>query len=401
MLRTLATLAPLLALCWAGPGLAEAGRRVSLRKCCGESEVLDSRLQCVAAGAGQGEQQRAGLRVNVTNMSDKQSLPHPVQLDTSQPVPCRGEEIYFKFTIWAFGDSLYLVDTFTNEPSTLDSACVEVAGAGPGGAELQLLARRCAACPPGQPCLNLCCAGGLVLADSACVAPDPGTAAATLPGNYTGLTTELLCGPRQIFQYRSDLWSVSSRGAVIDGAEYSLNKYCIDPAERVARVCHDQEEDDLRKTAKIVVMSVSVVCIVLIIIINCSVEELRTNHVTAIKIPFFFFLALSFSIVVVSSSFHDVFVNSSSCIVLGLLLQFSALSIFFWLTCLSVDVWLRFRKIQDFSAAEVSRNHLYYTLSILGPATVTIITLVLQFAADPDTANYIHPRLDLKQFRYI
>ena len=137
MLRTPATLAPLLALCWAGPELAAvAGPRVSLRKCCGEGEVLNSRLRCVAAGAGRGEQQ-SSLLVNVTNMSDKQSQEHPVQLHTSQPLPCVGEEIYFKFTIWAFGDSLYLVDTFTNEPSTLDSACVEVAGAGagPGGGE--------------------------------------------------------------------------------------------------------------------------------------------------------------------------------------------------------------------------------------------------------------------------
>ena len=58
-----------------------------------------------------------------------------------------------------------------------------------------------------------------------------------------------------------------------------------------------------------------------------------------------------------------------------------------------MDVWLRFRKIHDFRATEVSRNRLYYSVSILGPALITILTMILQFVADPETTAYIHPRL--------
>merc|ERR1712110_1222044 len=161
----------------------------------------------------------------------------------------------------------------------------------------------------------------------------------------------------------------------------------------LAMVCWNKTPS-AEATALLIVMSISIVCIVIIIVCNCASDELRNNHVTAIKIPFFFFLALSFLIVVVRNKFHEnLLTNTSGCIITGLLLQFSALSIFFWLTCLSVDVWLRFRKIHDFRATEVSRNHLYYSVSILGPAIITIVTMILQFVEDHEEAGYIHPSI--------
>ena len=162
--------------------------------------------------------------------------------------------------------------------------------------------------------------------------------------------------------------------------------------EQTVIMCGHQ---DILSTARIIVMSISIVCIVILIICNCACDELRNNHVTAIKIPFLFFLTLSFVIEVIRNEFFPSLVtNTIGCIITGLLFQFSALSTLFWLTCFSVEVWLRFRKIPDIQDTEVSRNHFYFPVSILGPAIITILTMIMQFVADQDEAGYIHPRLD-------
>ena len=212
--------------------------------------------------------------------------------------------------------------------------------------------------------------------------------------NHTYVHTELECEGGETYLYPRKYWDFTENGTVINGDLYELNNYCIEQTEEVAMVCRNTNRNHIRSTAKLIVMSISIVCIVIIIVCNCASDELRNNHVTAIKIPFFFFLALSFLIVVVRNKFHEnLLTHTSGCIITGLLLQFSALSIFFWLTCLSVDVWLRFRKIHDFRATEVSRNHLYYTVSILGPAIITIVTMILQFVKDQEEAGYIHPSI--------
>ena len=324
---------------------------------------------------------------------------HSLNLNYAAHLSGCGEfhKIFFQFKIWKFDVQLYLIDTYNNNLHILidNDTCVDFVKNNQNAEEL-LIAQQCVNCPEDKPCVNFCCAENFVLRDNQCkerYETEDVFKMYVSSDNYSYVNTKLGCEETQ--NYPQHYWRITENGTVINGDTYELNKYCIEQTENVAMVCRNKKpRDDIRPTAKLIVMSISIVCIIIIIACNCASDELRNNHVTAIKIPFFFFLALSFLIVVVRNKLHASLVShTSACVITGLLLQFSALSIFFWLTCLSVDVWLRFRKIHDFRATEVSRNHLYYSVSILGPALITILTMILQFVADPETTAYIHPRL--------
>ena len=88
-----------------------------------------------------------------------------------------------------------------------------------------------------------------------------------------------------------------------------------------------------------------------------------------------------------------------------LLLQYFSLSIFFWLTSMSLDIWLAFRvmanPVQDLEKKETqlkSRTKIFYAFSFGSPMVVTAVTGILQFARDPAVSSYIHPRYQLYQF---
>merc|ERR1712110_31652 len=230
-------------------------------------------------------------------------------------------------------------------------------------------------CPEDKPCVNYCCEENSVMLGNMCTKAnktddDVATKIYKSSDNYTYVHTELQC--EETILWPRNLWQLTPKGTVIKGELYELNNYCIEQTNDVAMVCWNKTPS-AEATALLIVMSISTVCIVIIIVCNCASDELRNNPVTAIKIPFLFFLALSFLIVVVRNKFHDGFViNTTGCIITGLFFQFSSLSTLFWLTSLSVEVWLRFRKIHDIRDIEVSRNHLYYSVSLLGPAIITI-----------------------------
>ena len=295
-------------------------------------------------------------------------------------------------------ENIYLINVYNNDPQFYnpEDFCVDFSRNDQNSKEV-LIAQQCLPCPEDKPCVNYCCAENDVKIDNMCKEANKTedvTKIYTQSDNYTYVHTDFQCDGGETYLWPRNHWKFTPNGTIINDNPYELNNYCIEQTANMAMTCRNKSPSDhIRSTAKLIVMSISIVCIVIIIVCNCASDELRNNHVTAIKIPFFFFLALSFLIVVVRNKHHASLVtNTSGCIITGLLLQFSALSIFFWLTCLSVDVYLRFRKIHDFRATEVSRNHLYYSVSILGPAIITIVTMILQFVADQDEAAYIHPR---------
>ena len=139
---------------------------------------------------------------------------------------------------------------------------------------------------------------------------------------------------------------------------------------------------------KLVVMPVSIVALLIVILLHLLIEELRHNHITKLKIPLYLSMLVSYLVVVISSGVD--FLGSLTCLFIGFLLQFSALSVFFWLTAISVDVWLTFKSFSP--ANQVSRIKECFLFSILSPLAVTMTTIVLQFYQSEDTDSYIHPR---------
>jgi len=372
---------------------------IQLRKCCEDTSIID-----LKSGLCEPDSNRLEhiVKLDVLNLQDETKQEHSVIFDeASEKDQCddSSSKITYKFNIYSVTqDFKYVIDTFNAEHiSTLDEVCIDVAIDIETNEEV-LVSQKCLSCPKNATCVNFCCAEGFTKIDNICQKPANNSA---IPlklfkayEDYTYINYELFC-ERKILKYDLDLWKVTEDGVVVvDGKVYKHNNYCIDQIDEAVLVCHN-EGISIRQTAKIVVMTASIICIVIVIIFNCVIDELRNNQITGIKIPMCLFLAVSFAITIFSSVFRDLIIDSSSCIILGLFHQFSVLSIFFWMTCLSVSVWLRFRKIQNI-AMEISRNNYYYSISIICPTMITIITMVLQLYTVPEQAHYIHPNIGEK-----
>lgn len=370
---------------------------IQLKKCCNNDSILNLKTgQCVPDEDILDD----FVKLNVTNFQDQIETEHFVifeEIFDKDQCDNSSSKVTFKFNIYNIINDKYIIDNFSpHNIFTPNDVCIDVAR-DIGTNETVFVAQKCLTCPKNIPCVNYCCAEGFTKINGVC--QEPRTNSSVLQNifkaseDYTYINHELFCETTKILKYGLDLWKVNEDGVVVvDGKPHEHNNYCVDQIEEKVLVCHD-EGLGLRQTAKVIVMSVSIICIVIVIIFNCVIDELRNNQITGIKIPMCFFLAVSFAITLFSSKFRELIINSSTCLILGLFHQFSVLSIFFWMTCLSISVWLRFRKIQNITT-EISRNNFYYSFAIICPTLITIITMVLQLSSDPEHANYVHPRLD-------
>ncbi len=362
---------------WANPNLLEAQNfsNVKFKKCCKYTEIFDSSsYECVPRKIKH-QMIEDGIE-NTTSPLLNLTLTYSEDENMK-----RCDQQSKMFSVFKIGEY--------NERISREDECVDFIN----NSKDLLLTQQCLKCPAKQPCVNFCCPENFVFEDGKCKTrndtSDNLLRKYVKTNNYTYVTTELLCDGGEIPDVWSQhLWKITESGLLIGIDEYRLNQYCIEQTQNKAIVCPKY----IWPQAKVIVLSMSIACIVIIIIINCVSEEFRGNPATAIKIPLLFFLALTFLLWLINEKFRRSLRRNVSCVLVGFLLQFSTLSTFFWLTCLSVDVWLRFRKINDLETTEISRNHLYYSVSILGPSLITLITMVLQFVAVPEEANYIHPR---------
>merc|ERR1719213_758398 len=87
------------------------------------------------------------------------------------------------------------------------------------------------------------------------------------------------------------------------------------------------------------------VSLLIIIIFHIVIKDLRLINFTKLKVPFLVFFFLSFFVIVLTSMVD--FTGTKSCIIWAIALQYCSLSIFFWLTSMSLDIWLTFRRIAN------------------------------------------------------
>ena len=384
--------------CGTVAALQDQEEKIEIRKCCGDNEILNlNTKQCTHTSRRFAQKfEVTSFQTNKTILVDYEynKLPHKSNKSNCD----KNDQVTFKYNIFQAGDYLLVVDQFNTEVSFLEDVCFDngkyssKTSFGADQVRHYAVAQKCLDCSPDKPCVNFCCGKEMVKIGHECVPRNESMLEQDeeeeFADDITFVNVEVKCDD-SLYVYEKDQWMFTKNGVEVDGEQYALEKYCIDRDDEVALVCRENVYKT-REIAKVVVMSISVFCIFVYMILHCIPEELRTNHSTAIKIPFCFFLALSYIIVIVITTFRSILISSSSCIILGLLLQFSMISVFFWLSCLSFDVLMRFRKIQDFTT-EVSRNHIYYSISIICPALITLATLVLQFFVDPDDEGFIHP----------
>ena len=322
---------------WTNILTAHSLPRVDLPKCCKDNEVFSSSHKCVPRDNGQ----RQERTVKVTDLTNEITV-HSLNLNYTANSSACGEfhKIFFQFKILIFGGHrIVLIDTYNNNKHMLYdnlNICVDFVNLNKNSEDL-LIAQQCLQCPEDNPCVNFCCNEQRKKETEERRIFDSSFQSSKFKkfvssDNYTQVNTELGCEETQ--NYPRHLWRITQQGMIINGDQYELNNYCIERTENVVMVCQNKKPRDDITTAKLIVMSISILCIIIIIACNCASDELRNTHVTAIKMPFLFFLALSFLIVVVRSKLHASLVShTGACVMAGLLLQFSALSIFFWLTC--------------------------------------------------------------------
>ena len=260
------------------------------------------------------------------------------------------------------------------------------------------VAQKCLECGGGEAtstCINFCCPESFTKINNTCLISEDNTTDSGYQGyqadtNFTYVSAGLHCVDNLKFASK-ELKLRPDNLVEIEGGLYETSEYCLDQWDDQVLLCQkdDSQDDSRSKVTKLVVMSVSILALLLVILLHLVIEELRNNHITKLKIPLYLSILISFLVVIVSSGLD--FLGTRTCIFIGFLLQFSALSVFFWLTAISVDVWMTFKSFKN-PVNQVSRIKECYLFSILSPLGVTITTMFLQFYQSEDTNSYVHPR---------
>ena len=138
-----------------------------------------------------------------------------------------------------------------------------------------------------------------------------------------------------------DGWYITGTGDVyVDGTIRDVSEYCIDVQDGSHQLFCPL--DNVNKTTTIVKIFICLSClsIFIIIILHVVIKDLRVIYFTKLKIPFLvclFFVNLELLIPI----------STSTCVVRGLSFQYMFLIMCFWLTSMSMDIWLTFRKLSN------------------------------------------------------
>lgn len=359
---------------------------VTLHKCCQKGEVLNLHTKkCTEDRKDRSHNQT--LKVFPVPFKDDH-IYYPVNYDFVMIEKCHvSEKINIHFDVYGKYENLKFFDPHGVQEIARTGVCFDL-GDDERTDSRAMVAQKCLECH--GPCINFCCPKGYVKEDRDCRVPreerNGSQSLSYLPSNFTRVTAKLHC--EKVLQFDSSLFRVNGDNKVeINGVLRDTSEYCVDEFDDQVNLC---EIIETRKVTKIVTMSISIVALILVMILHLVIEDLRVNHITKLKIPLYLCILLSFLIVVISQEAGVNFLQSKACIFLGLLLQFSALSVFFWLTSISVDVWLTFKAFKN-PMNEVSRIRESYLFSIVSPMMITLTTMFLQFYDSPDTDNYLHP----------
>lgn len=184
------------------------------------------------------------------------------------------------------------------------------------------------------------------------------------------------------------------------------SEYCIkeEQSQVVIRLCSKRdsslEDGSFRKillVVRICFLIISIVSLLILFAIHISSNNLRRNSFSQLKIPFYFFLLISFLCLVITQ-LEDFTSYYSICISWALIIQFCSISSFCWLSAMSFDITRRFSKIRNPLSRLEQQNRrsnirLFQLASLLVPALITLGTLSAQLSVDPKKAWFVHPNI--------
>eukprot|EP00092_Neocalanus_flemingeri_P008481 GFUD01009138.1.p1 GENE.GFUD01009138.1~~GFUD01009138.1.p1 ORF type:complete len:554 (+),score=92.28 GFUD01009138.1:111-1772(+) len=374
--------------------------RAGFTKCCPAGQILDLHTKnCIQDSF----KQNGAFVANVTILPDFNTKEEEIvfeKVPTGEVYLCpQSLRYHFSWRIFRKKSEFFIIDLDRNLKNNQENMCIDNA-LDSKTSVVSLVGQGCLSCTEEEPCVNFCCPRGQVIRNGACV-DDERVHNILQARQYKQVNVKLHCS--KSVTYPRSLWNLTSKGEMeVDGAIRNASEYCIavwNEGEPSLLLCPMEDEAvDYKHILKMVCMCLSMLSILIIILFHVLIEDLWTQHFTKLKIPFFVCLLLSFLVIVITS-LQD-FTGTSSCLFWALTLQYFSLAIFFWLTSMSLDIWLAFRIManptQNFEKKEAqlkSRIKCFYFLSFGCPLIVTIVTWILQLATDPEDSSYIHPRI--------
>ena len=376
------------------------GPSLTLHKCCQRGEILSLHTKKCIADRREREE-NISLAV-FTSLNKRHYHDHLVTFDFVALDKCQTKlKVNLRsFDVYGVDGQFKFFNSHAPELIDTETACFDRALDSKTDSEY-FVAQKCLDCSDGistSTCLNFCCPEGFTKINNTCIdLPYEENRTDTGPEylsdrNFTYVSAQLHCIDNLKFDIKQFNMKDEDDGLVeIEGGLYETSEYCLDQfgEEWGVLLCQQDDRQEGSKVTKLAVMSVSIAALLVVILLHLLIEELRNNHITKLKLPLYLSILVSFLVVVISSG-RD-FLGTKVCVFIGFLLQFSALSVFFWLTAISVDVWLTFKSFRN-PINQVSRVRECYLFSILSPLGVTVTTIFLQFYQAQDTDSYVHPR---------
>jgi len=354
------------------------------KKCCPAGQLLDiHRKICIFSEVSN------NLAENIT------------EVPTTESYECEQSLRYnFELSIVKGKSSKsYIIDKHIPKLYSAGEACIDE-GVNTKTGRISSVAQTCLSCSSSSPCVNYCCPGGMISGGDQCVTVEDNSG--SIPGvHHTSLSIRLHC--EDSVSYPGLVWNITNTGQMeVDGTVRNLSEYCVEIREQtepVLLLCPAEDGPvNYKYFIKMIFMSLSMLSFLILIIFHIVIKDLRVINFTKLKIPFFLFLFLSFLLIIITNMVD--FTASRSCLFWALFLQYFSLGIFFWLTSMSLDIWLTFRRIANpiqnrkkKNIEQTNKMRRYYIFSFVGPAIVSLVTGTLQLAFTPEEAQYVHPNI--------
>ena len=373
--------------------------RAGFTKCCPAGKVLNLHTKkCIDDNSKPFNNFSADVEYTSENKSKtvEEELVYEVVPTTEQYQCTQSLRYQFLLTIARYNSKYYIVDIHQPKYFSSSEACLDHA-LDTKTSDISLVAQACLNCTKEEPCVNYCCPDRQISRDGKCV-EDFTFLEILSKKKHQKVSIGIHCDKWVVYpQY---LWDFNAKGEMyVDGTIRNASEYCVEqePGNKSSLLLCPMEEAplDYKHVIKMVFMCLSMLSIIVIVVFHVMIEDLWMNRFTKLKIPLYVCLFISFLIIVITSLID--FTNTTGCVAWALALQYFSLAIFFWLTSMSLDIWLGFRIIANHlqnvenASGLKSRKKFSDVFSLGSPLLVSIVTGTLQLWDRPGN-SYIHPR---------
>jgi hypothetical protein len=259
----------------------------------------------------------------------------------------------------------------------------------------------CDTCTEEKMCLSFCCGEDKFTTGGKCVSTDNNNFAEwynNLNIQYTRVHSNLQCSEPAV--YPPSLYRIANGAMIVDELARDHSEYCIrhvmEKDTPVTQVLLCTEDDD--NTLKITLMTLSDISLLIMLVIHILIPELRKHHFGYMKMAFFSCLFVFFFILIITSIGKFNKISIPLCLFFGFINQYFSLATFFWLTCMSLEIWRFFRKLrnplQEDKRVRLRLTTTFFVISFCCPALITLVTISMQLQPLDVNTTFISPGIE-------